>query len=102
MIVVTLIALFNKKLDCASLMSKYALDLINHQKAKIERLEQNINGLETVTKNHIKVIRMQAIKKFAELVKSNKNKLFNSIYSNAAFDENIDNFVEKLIVSNEI
>ena len=43
-----------------------ALDLINRQKAEIERLQKNIDGLNIFTTNHITVIRLQAIKEFAE------------------------------------
>ena len=48
-----------------------ALDLINRQKAEIERLQKNIDGLNIFTKNHIKVIRLQAIKEFAERLENN-------------------------------
>ena len=43
-----------------------ALDLINRQKAEIERLKKKIDGLNIFTKNHIKVIRLQEMKEFAE------------------------------------
>lgn len=46
-----------------------AIDLINRQAAEIERLQKNIDGLNIFTKNHIKVIRLQAIKEFAERLK---------------------------------
>ena len=45
------------------------LDLINRQKAEIERLQKNIDGLNIFTTNHMKVIRLQAIKEFAERLK---------------------------------
>lgn len=51
---------------CNGGLHKNTLDLINRQKAEIERLEQNINGIDIVSRNHIKVIRTQAIKEFAE------------------------------------
>ena len=41
---------------------KYVLDLINRQKAEIERLQKNIDGLNIFTTNHIKIIRLQAMK----------------------------------------
>ena len=52
------------------ILLKYALDLINSQKAEIERLKKNIDGLNIFTTNHMKVIRVQAIKEFAERLKS--------------------------------
>ena len=64
---------------CKNLLKKQenlnteSIDLINRQKAEIERLEKNIDGLNIFTKNHIKVIRLQAklevIKEFAERLK---------------------------------
>ena len=45
---------------------EYAIDLINRQKAEIERLKKNIDGLNIFTTNHIKVIRLQAIKELTE------------------------------------
>ena len=45
---------------------EYILDLINRQKAENERLQKNIDGLNIFTKNHTKVIRLQAINEFAE------------------------------------
>lgn len=44
-------------------------DLINRQKAEIERLKKNIDGLNIFTTNHMKVIRLQAIKEFAKRLK---------------------------------
>lgn len=44
------------------------LDLINRQKAEIERLKKNIDGLNIFTTNHMKVIRLQAIKEFADKI----------------------------------
>ena len=46
--------------------SKETLNLINRKNAENERLQKNIDGLNIFTKNHIKVIRLQAIKEFAE------------------------------------
>ena len=46
------------------------IDENNCQKAEIERLKKNIDGLNIFTTNHMKVIRVQAIKEFAERLKS--------------------------------
>lgn len=43
-------------------------DLINIQKVEIERLQKNIDGLNIFTTNHMKVIRLQAIKEFAHFI----------------------------------
>ena len=54
-------------IDCVDIgVFQDALDLINRQQAEIERLKKNIDGLNIFTKNHIKVIRLQAIKEFEE------------------------------------
>lgn len=42
------------------------IDLTNYQKKEIERLKKNIDELNIFTTNHIKVIRLQAIKEFVE------------------------------------
>ena len=55
--------------SCRRMCAKNALDLINRQKGEIERLQKNIDGLNIFTTNHIKVIRLQAIKEFAERLK---------------------------------
>ena len=51
---------------CVGALMKDVFDLINRQKAEIERLKKNIDGLNIFTTNHMKVIRLQAIKEFAE------------------------------------
>ena len=45
------------------------LDLIKRYKSENERLKKNIDGLNIFTTNHTKVIRLQAIKEFAENLK---------------------------------
>ena len=51
---------------CEDELHKNALNLINRQKAELERLKKNIDGLNIFTTNHMKVIRVQAMKEFAE------------------------------------
>lgn len=51
-------------------IARNALDLINRQKAEIERLKKNIDGLNIFTTNHMKVIRLQAIKEFADRLRN--------------------------------
>ena len=55
--------------SCRMMCAKNALDLINRQKAEIENLQKNIDGLNIFTTNHIKVVRLQAIKEFADRLK---------------------------------
>ena len=62
-------------------LTKLTLDLINRQKAEIERLKKNIDGLNIFTKNHIKVIRLQAIKEFAERLKETITNAINTYYN---------------------
>ena len=54
---------------CTEDLRDSALALINRQKAEIERLKKNIDGLNIFTTNHMKVTRLQAIKEFAERLK---------------------------------
>lgn len=58
--------------DATFSFHKETLDLINRQKAEIERLKKNIDGLNIFTTNHIKVIRLQAMKEFAERLKEHR------------------------------
>lgn len=55
-------------LDAAGACNEAAA-LIDRQEAEIERLKKNIDGLNIFTTNHTKVIRLQAIKEFAEKLK---------------------------------
>lgn len=53
---------------CICALMKDVFDLIDRQKAEIERLKKNIDGLNIFTTNHMKVIRLQAIKEFAKYI----------------------------------
>ncbi|MBS7360326.1 MAG: hypothetical protein KIG53_06960 [Oscillospiraceae bacterium] len=55
---------------CEKVVAENALDLIKRLKAENERLQKNIDGLNIFTKNHTKVIRLQAIKEFAKELKN--------------------------------
>ena len=88
-----------------------AIDLITRQKAEIDRLEteneilsrnadtafqDGLNEAQDLYAEQVKdEIKSEAIKEFAEKVKSNKNKLFTYIYSIRGFDEQIDNLVKE-------
>ena len=90
--------------SCRRMCAKNALDLINRQKAEIERLKKNIDGLNIFTKNHIKVIRLQSIKEFAERLKETITNAINTYYNSngggyyLAEDtiEDIDNLVKEM------
>ena len=75
-------------------LTKSTLDLINRQKAEIERLQKNIDGLNIFTKNHITVIRSQAIKEFAERLKEHRyGELNNCISFSVGY---LDNLVKEM------
>ena len=67
--------------SCRMMCAKNALALINRQKAENERLKKNIDGLNIFTKNHITVIRLQAIKEFAERLKETITNAINTYYN---------------------
>ena len=64
--------LFGKGEDCPEFLRRNALDLINRQKAEIERLKdynENLLSANTALSNEILEIRTEAIKEFAERLK---------------------------------
>ena len=81
-----------------------AFELVSRQKAEIERLQKNIDGLNIFTKNHITVIRLQAIKEFADRLKETITSEINTYYNSngggyyLAEDviEDIDNLVKEM------
>lgn len=78
---------------------KEALDTIKEQKAEIERLQKNIDGLNIFTTNHIKVVRLQAIKEFAEKL---KEKATSTFYEEHKYvdTEDIDNLIKEMTEAN--
>lgn len=99
------------------ILFKYALDLINRlqdekqalingqetlqntiveQKAEIERLKNNIDGLNIFTTNHMKIIRLQAVKEFAERLKE-KLQWDVEFDNKFVFESDIDNFVKEMM-----
>ena len=87
-------------LNSEQVLMGYALDLIN-------RLQAENEDKQTVIKEQGKIINglvecqgkaiIAAYEEFAELVKANKRKLFNFIYSSAGFDNQIDNLLKELV-----
>ena len=94
----------------------HALDLINRQKAEIERLQKDCADIDNFARDickermlkgkpvadfedlqkYIKKKRAEAIKEFAENVKKNHLAIFNTIYSHTHFCEMIDNLVKEM------
>lgn len=91
--------------DCSQRMSCDALDLINRQKAEIEKWKKNCDELyEQMSERQKAEVRIarrtgkaEAVKEFAEKVKANQRKLFNYIYSNDGFGAIIDNLVKEMV-----
>lgn len=74
---------------------------IVEQKAEIERLKNNIDGLNIFTTNHIKVIRLQAMKEFAKRLKDELHRAKVEIskhfdYMDEATNESLDVFADSL------
>lgn len=80
-------------------LARASLDLINSQKAEIERLKKNIDGLNIFTKNLIKVIRLQSIKEFAERLKERYKKRM--LCSTNILINEIDNLVNEMMYVDE-
>lgn len=84
---------------CKEYLNNAALDLINRQRAEIERLTieyAGFRGAANSLKMHYNNARAEAIKEFAEVVKDNRNRLFNTIYSNYHFGGLIDELVKEM------
>ena len=85
--------------SCRMMCAKNALDLINRQKAEIERLKKNIDGLNIFTTNHIKVIRLQAMKEFAKRLKDNY--CFTDRWGKIIPISTVDNLVKEMTEENK-
>lgn len=86
--------------SCRRMCAKNALDLINRQKAENERLQKNIDGLNIFTKNHIKVIKLQAIKEFVERLKQ-KLQWDVEFDNKIVFESDIDNLIKEMTEPSE-
>lgn len=74
------------------------INLINRREAAIKRLKTNIDELNIFTTNHMKVIRLQAIKEFAERLKEK----FGIADCIVTVDNNdIDNLVKEMMRSDD-
>lgn len=88
-------AFYTATAKCMGDMQNAVIDLINRQKAEIESLQKNIDGLNIFTKNHIKVIRLQAMKEFAERLKE-KLQWDVEFDNKLVFESDIDNIVKEM------
>lgn len=90
----------DKKLtDEEIISSNAALDLINRQKAEIERLEKVLNGrdqLVNALNKCYKQAKSEAVKEFAEKL---KEEWFNNYYNSpdVDFDEFVDNLLKEMV-----
>ena len=73
---------------CTTILMGNALDLINRQKAEIERLRDEIRQTHATIPDLIKQVRTKAIQEFAERLKPI---LFNY------YDSEIDNLVKEMV-----
>lgn len=111
----------SQRIMCCDLIKGYAINLINRLQADIENYKQIAENQQKIildkafenkrlrTSND--ALRManelckgweerakaEAYKEFAELVKANKSKLFNYIYSSKGFDNQIDNLLKEKV-----
>lgn len=91
---------------CEEELQDLVLDLINRQKAEIERLEKarqrqaylscNLRGQKYELMNRISVVKNEAYKEFAEII---KDKWFDNRYDspNVDFDDFIDDALKELV-----
>ena len=77
---------------CTSLAIKASLDLINRQKAEIERLKPFRDTAYEVLAGYYAIAKAEAIQEFAERLKS---RLITVTYMN--FDDTIDNLVKEMV-----
>ena len=93
--------------DATFSFHKEALDLINRQKAEIERLQdynENLQTANTALSNEILEIKSEAIKEFAERLKEKCYEDFQETYSMLCpydTDIDIDNLVKEMTEEKE-
>ena len=86
------------KVDCA--LEKYALDLINRQKAEIERLNKANERFAKEFDSYYAIVKSNAIKEFAERLKASQTITCHSTEGQCVYvydDELIDTIAEELI-----
>ena len=81
--------------QCASELAIKSLDLINRQKAEIERLNKEVDRLSQVVLYHDGDV-VDAVKEFAERLKSHL-----IIYTHLNLNDAIDNLVKEMVGDSE-
>ena len=86
-------------------ITKFALDLINRQKAEIERLETNCLSMAQTMPNMAKAERAEAVKEFAERLKEYVESYdvttgYRVTIVQAVEEETIDNLVKEMVGEN--
>ena len=90
---------------CTSLLLKAALDLINRQKAEIERLEKDSKRLKKVemqlddAMKMYDTIKAEAYKEFADRLKENSIATFS--WNGVVLVEEIDNLLKEMVGDND-
>ena len=78
---------------------KETLDLINRQKAEIERLKGMVSQNEGVLPRYEQLIKAEAIKEFAERLKENSIATFS--WNGVVLVEEIDNLLKEMVGDND-
>jgi hypothetical protein len=89
---------------CTSLAIKAALDLINRQKVKIEGLESNLKFVRGTNRRLIEnesVVRAEAIKEFAERLKSDLGRIPQHQFTRSQVEWSINTFVKEMTEENK-
>ena len=89
--------------DCETELPEKALDLINRQKAEIERLRketpQTIESIRKLARDTIRDTKAEAVKEFAERL---KRALPNVFYGKTVVIDAVDNLVKEMTEENNI
>lgn len=87
--------------DCVNNLAEASLDLINRQKAEIDKLERTISHLEDVCNGISDVVRAEAIKEFAERLKqrAKENKAF--LLNESITTNDIDEILQEMVGEEE-
>ena len=83
---------------CDSKLKSDVLDLINRQKAEIERLKTNLNiDLENFATEYDNKIKAEAVKEFAERLKESKKKYEGTLAGFTFTMTELDNLVKEMV-----
>ena len=91
--------------QCIEKIMHASLDLINRQKAEIERLKDMVSQNEGVLPKYERIIKDEAIKEFADVLKESQGKISVMSFVHGTKDyipvENIDNLVKEMTEGGE-